>query len=103
MANRASKTEDNSIVTSNATSRAASPANVTPSPRASSDLKAEDVSSNKNEVHSDRVEIERGAIEAEPTIERNEEPPASTTSPMPLVVKSEQLSVDSDTSRTYSP
>lgn len=102
MANRVSKTEDNSIVTSNATSRAASPANVTTGPRASSDLKTEDVSNNQNEVHSDRIEIEAGTIEAELTIEQNEEPPTSTSGPVPSVLKPERISLDSHTSRTYS-
>ena len=103
MANRASRIEDNSIATSNATSRAASPANVTTSPRASSDFKTEDVSSNQTGVLSDRNEIETGTMEAEPTIEQNEEPPASTSSPVQLVVPAERLSLDSHTSSTYYP
>ena len=103
MANRASKTEDNSIVTSNATSGAASPANVTTSPRASSDLKIEDVSNNHTEPHSDRIENETGTLEAGLTNEQHEEAPASTSTPMPLVVEPERLSLDLHPSRMYSP
>ena len=103
MANRASKTENNSVVTSNAASRAASPANVTTNPRASSDLKAEDVSNNQTDVHSDHVDIGTGTTESEPIAERTEEPPALTSSPVPLVVQPERLSLDSHTPRTYSP